>query len=76
MKWWKSQDERGNRGPNDWNDPTLPAGLVVCHGTEVVGGIGVTGGTSNVSNEELADIAIGVLGEGFRHRVDGDPYGS
>ena len=51
---------------------TLPAGLVVCHGKDVVGGVGVAGGNQQVSDEEFGEIAIGALGGGFRHRVDWD----
>ena len=75
IKFWKSQEERGHRGPHDWNDSmlsTLPAGLVVCHGKDVVGGVGVAGGNQHVSDEEFGEIAMGALGEGFRHRVDWD----
>ena len=71
IQFWKMQEERGHRGPSDWNDSmltTLPGGYVVVQGKDVVGGIGVSGGNQEVSDEEFAEIAIKALGDGFRHR--------
>jgi len=45
---------------------------VVCHGKDVVGGIGVAGGNQHISDEAFAELAVEALGEGFRHRVDWD----
>lgn len=75
IKFWDMQAKSGHRGPSDWNDPmltTLPGGLCVCHGADVVGGIGVAGGNAQISDWAFAEIAIGALGEGFRHREDWD----
>lgn len=73
MKFWARQEERGHRGPHDWNDPmltTLPGGYVVRYGDEVVGAIGVAGGGGAISDWEFADVAFGALGEGFSHREE------
>jgi uncharacterized protein GlcG (DUF336 family) len=73
IKFWDGQAKQGHRGPSDWNDTmvtTLPGGYVVCHGNEVVGGVGVAGGNQQFSDEEFAELAIEALGEGFRHRID------
>ena len=69
LKFWAAQEARGHRGPPDWNDPmftTLPGGLTVHYGDEIVGGIGVAGGTSAPTTDEyFAECALGALGEGF-----------
>lgn len=77
LDWWKEmEEERGHRGPADWNDPmltTLPGGFVVVHGNEVVGGIGNSGGTFHVPGTrdvDFAEIALQSLGPGYRHRED------
>ncbi len=70
VAFWNRQQERGNRGPADWNDPmltTLAGGYTVTHDGEPVGGIGVAGGDSQISDQEWAGIALGALGEGFGH---------
>jgi uncharacterized protein GlcG (DUF336 family) len=71
MEFWKRQEAAGHRGPHDWNDPmltTLPGGYVVKHGTKIVGGIGVSGGSSGEYDDEFfADIAMKALGGEFRH---------
>lgn len=75
IKFWDQQAKSGHRGPADWNDTmlsTLPGGLVVCHGKDVVGGIGCAGGNQQISDWDFAEIAIGALGEGYRHRIDWD----
>lgn len=75
IKFWDQQAKQGHRGPADWNDPmlsTLPGGIVVCRGQDVVGGIGCAGGNQQISDWEFADIALGALGEGYRHRIDWD----
>ena len=46
IKFWDGQAKQGHRGPTDWNDTmitTLPGGYVVCHGKDVVGGVGELG---------------------------------
>ena len=75
IKFWDQQAKKGHRGPSDWNDTmitTLPGGYVVCHGKDVVGGVGVAGGNAQISDEDFAEIAVQALGEGFRHREDWD----
>lgn len=76
IKFWNQQEQQGHRGPHDWNDSmltTLPGGYVVCHGKDVVGAIGVAGGTSgDYSDPAYAEVAVRALGEGFRHREDWD----
>lgn len=75
IKFWNAQEQRGHRGPHDWNDPmltTLPAGFVVCHGKDVVGGVGVAGGNAQISDEAFGEVAIAALGDRFRHREDWD----
>ncbi|HVB05637.1 MAG TPA: heme-binding protein [Acidimicrobiales bacterium] len=73
IKFWNEQEQRGHRGPHDWNDPmvtTLPGGMVVAFGDQVVGGIGVAGGNAHIGDEEFADVAFAALGEGFHHYID------
>ena len=73
IKFWDYQATKGHRGPTDWNDAmvtTLPGGIAVCHGGEVVGGMGVAGGNQQVSDDAFVEIGIGALGEGFDHRAD------
>ena len=81
IEFWNGQERQGHRGPHDWNDPmatTLPGGYVVCHGNrggpfggfDVVGGVGVAGGTESgdYSDDTIADVAVKALGDEFRHR--------
>ena len=73
IKFWNQQEKEGHRGPHDWNDPmatTLPGGLVVAHGDDVVGAIGVAGGNAQIGDPEFAEIAFAALGEGFHHYID------
>lgn len=73
IKFWDYQAKKGHRGPTDWNDTlltTLPGGFVVCHGDQVVGGIGVAGGDGQISDEVFAEIGLGAIGESFSHRPD------
>ncbi len=75
IKFWDMQATRGHRGPSDWNDAmvtTLPGGFAVCHGDQVVGGLGVAGGNQQMSDQEFAEIGMKALGESFRHRPDWD----
>ena len=71
MEFFNRQESAGHRGPHDWNDTmltTLPGGYVVKCRTQVVGGIGVSGGSgSEFPDGYFADIAIRALGDGFRH---------
>ncbi|HWG25579.1 GlcG/HbpS family heme-binding protein [Actinospica sp.] len=71
MEFWQAQESAGHRGPHDWNDSmltTLPGGYVVKHGSRIVGGIGLSGGSGGEFHDGyFADIAIGSLGEDFRH---------
>ena len=75
--FWANQEARGHRGPHDWNDPmftTLPGGITIRHGDEVVGGIGVAGGTSApTSDEDFAERAIEALGKPFFHEEQHPP---
>jgi uncharacterized protein GlcG (DUF336 family) len=73
IKFWDEQERHGHRGPHDWNDPmltTLPGGLVVAFGDQVVGGIGVAGGNAHIGDMEFAKVAFDALGEGFHHYSD------
>jgi uncharacterized protein GlcG (DUF336 family) len=75
IKFWDGQAEHGHRGPSDWNDTmltTLPGGLCVLHGSDVVGGIAVAGGNKMFDDWQFAEVGFQALGEGFRHRVDWD----
>jgi uncharacterized protein GlcG (DUF336 family) len=71
MEFWQVQASAGHRGTHDWNDPmltTLPGGYVVRHGTKVVGGIGLSGGSGPEFHDGyFADVAIRSLGGDFRH---------
>jgi uncharacterized protein GlcG (DUF336 family) len=71
MEFWNRQEAAGHRGPHDWNDPmltTLPGGYVVKHRTKIVGGLGISGGSSGECDDEyFADIAMRALGDEFRH---------
>ncbi len=71
LVFWANQEARGHRGPPDWNDPmftTLPGGITVRHGSEIVGGIGVAGGSAApVADDDFAEVAIAALGPAFRH---------
>ena len=73
MKFWNGQQERGHRGPSDWNDPmltTLPGGFVIMHGRDVTGGLGVAGGNSQMTDDAFAEVGVVALGAGFRHREE------
>jgi glc operon protein GlcG len=74
IEFWNRQEQQGHRGPHDWNDTmltTLPGGYVVRHGANLVGGVGVAGGTQDpYSDDAFAEIAVASLGEGFRHTPD------
>jgi uncharacterized protein GlcG (DUF336 family) len=75
IKFWDQQAEHGHRGPSDWNDPmltTLPGGLCVLHGSDVLGGLAVAGGNRQFDDWQFAEIGFQALGEGYRHRVDWD----
>jgi len=75
IKFWNGQQEHGHRGFTDWNDSmltTLPGGFCVLHGQQVLGGFGVAGGNTQISDEEFAEMGLKSLGDGFRHRVDWD----
>ncbi|HVB05647.1 MAG TPA: heme-binding protein [Acidimicrobiales bacterium] len=77
IEFWNRQEKEGHRGPHDWNDPmltTLPGGYVVRHGSQILGGIGVAGGTTSPhGDDDFAEIAISALGEGFRHTPNWEP---
>jgi uncharacterized protein GlcG (DUF336 family) len=74
MDFWNRQEDAGHRGAHDWNDSmltTLPGGYVVKYRTQVVGGIGVSGGSGPDHHDGyFADLAIRTLGDGFRHSSD------
>ena len=75
IKFWDHQAEQGHRGPSDWNDnmlTTLPGGLCVLHGQDVVGAIAVAGGNETFNDWQFAEVGIQALGPGYRHRVDWD----
>jgi uncharacterized protein GlcG (DUF336 family) len=69
IEFWNRQESEGHRGPHDWNDPmftTLPGGITIHLGSEIVGGIGVAGGTSAPTHDGyFAEVALGALGAGF-----------
>jgi uncharacterized protein GlcG (DUF336 family) len=73
IKFWDQQAQHGHRGASDWNDPmltTLPGGLCVLHGQDVVGGIAVAGGNGQFDDWQFAEVGFEALGPGYRHRVD------
>lgn len=81
IDFWEGQARQGHQREADWNDrmvTTLAGGFVVCHGRrgghlsmwDVVGGIGVAGDDAADNENEVAEVAIQALGEGFRHRRD------
>jgi uncharacterized protein GlcG (DUF336 family) len=75
IKFWNEQAEHGHRGPSDWNDSmltTLPGGLCVLHGDEVLGGLAVAGGNKQFNDWQFAEVGIQALGPGYRHRIDWD----
>ena len=77
IDFWNGQEKQGHRGPADWNDSmltTLPGGYVVKHGQNIVGAIGVAGGTlPPFDDDTFAEIAVKALGEGFRHTPEWEP---
>ena len=72
LKFWKRQEERGHRGPADWNDSmltSLPGGCCIVHDGKVVGAIAVAGGGGDpgVTDHDFSEVAFQALGPGFTH---------
>ncbi len=72
-QWW--QDVESSQ--LDWNDPmisTLAGGLVVVSGKNVVGGIGVSGGTQAkapggpIRDVDAAEVGLNAMGLSLTHR--------
>lgn len=71
VKLLNNQEQRGHRGPHDWNDSmmtTVQSELAVVYKNEAVGGVGVAGGNSHISVRQFSEFGVRVFGGGFGHK--------